>query len=131
MSGATAFSCRRAVPVSIGGIIVYCESFRATAARVLSEESTADGGTAVTNSAYRSTRLVFSGRVCTQGQPEDFILGFNGLVHSAADFTVEYMGLIYGGCRMLSYSFEDKGGEWAEVSVTAVTEQTVERRADP
>ena len=131
MSEVTAFSCRKAVPVDIGGITVYCESFKASAARVLNEESTADGGTAVTNSAFRSSRLSFSGRVCTQGQPGDFVLGFNALVHSPADFSVEYMGLIFSGCRMMSYSLEDKGGEWAEISVTLTTSETIERSDDP
>lgn len=127
MSSTAAFSERRAVPVVIGGVTLYCEGFRISAARVLNEESAADGSTAVTNSAYRSSRLTFRGRVCTEDAPEDFILGFNSLVHSAATFTIEYTGLVFSGCRMLGYTIEDKGGEWADISVTVATGETVTR----
>lgn len=127
MSSTAAFSERRAEPVAIGGITLYCESFRISAARVMNEESAADGSTAVTNSAYRSSRLTFRGRVCTQGAPGDFILGLNGLVHSAAAFTIEYTGLVFSGCRMLAYTLEDKGGEWADISVTVATAETITR----
>lgn len=127
MNRVTAFSERRAEPVIIGGITLYCEDFRITAARVMNEESAVDGSTAVTNSAYRSSRITFRGRVCTQGAPEDFILSLNGLVHSAAAFTIEYTGLVFSGCRMLAYTIEDKGGEWADISVTVVTAETITR----
>lgn len=130
MSSITTLTEREAVPVNIGGTTVYCESFGITAARVLTEESTADGGTVLTNSAFRSSRLTFSGRVCTQSGGGELILGLNALVHSSAAFGIEYMGLVFTGCHMLSYTLEDKGGNWADISVTVITAETV-RRAEP
>ena len=130
MSSITILTEREAVPVNIGGTVIYCESFRITAARVLTEESTADGGTVLTNSALRSSRLTFSGRVCTQSRGGELIPDFNALVHSSSAFVIEYMGLVFAGCRMLSYTLEDRGGDWADVSVTVITAETV-RRAEP
>ncbi len=127
MSAISELSCREAVPVTIGGSTVYCERFRAFSVRRINEEPTADGGAVITNNSTGSTRLVFSGRVCTDNSPGDFVYSFNDLVHSASAITVEYMGLSFSGCRMLSYSFEDKGGEWADVSVTLMTSDAVTR----
>ena len=127
MSEVTELSYREAVPVVIGGSTLYCERFRAFSVRRINEESDAAGGTVITNNATGSTKLIFTGRICTEGSPEDFIYSFNELVHSASAIAVEYMGLSFTGCRILSYSFEDRGGEWADVSVTLMTSETITR----
>lgn len=127
MSTVTELSYREAVPVNIGGVTVYCERFRAAAERRINEESTADGGSVLTNSASRSTELTFTGRICTDDSPEDFIYSFNSLVRSSSSFNVTYMELIFAACCMVSYSFEDKGGEWADVSVTLLTNDSITR----
>ncbi len=127
MSNVTELSYREAKPVSINGKTVYCERFRAFSARSINEESTVDGGLVITDNASRSTRLVFYGRVCTDDSPESFILNFNQLVHSASAFAVTFMGLIFSSCRMLSYSFDSRGGDWADVTVTLVTSDSIAR----
>ena len=131
MSTYTALTERSALPVNIGGTVIYCESFRISAARVMKEESTADGGTVLTNSAFRSSRLAFTGRVCITDGPEDIILGYNALVRPASGFGINYMGLSFSDCRMLSYTLEDKGGEWADVTVTVMTAEPVIREVTP
>lgn len=131
MTEVTAINERKPVPVAIGGSTLFCEGFKASAVRSITEESTSDGGTVFTNNASRSTKLIFSGRVCTEGSPADFIYSFNALVNSSAGFNVEYMGLVFSGCRMLSYSFSDNGGDWADVTVTLITADAVARSANP
>lgn len=127
MSITTELSYREAQPVTISGVTVYCERFRAFSARNINEESTVDGNTVITGNAIRNTRLVFYGRVCTEDSPEAFILNFNQLVHSASAFTVDFMGLSFPTCRMFSYSFDSKDGDWADVTVTLVTSDTIIR----
>ena len=128
MSTVTAINERKPAEVVIGGVAFYCESFKASAVRSIAEESTSDGGTVFTNTASRSTRLTFAGRVSTDGAPENAVYSFNGLVNSAAAFNVEHMGLVFADCRMLSYTFDDKGGDWADVTVVLLTAEPVTRR---
>lgn len=124
----TALIKREPVPVRIGGLTLYCESFKAVAARAVAEESSADGAVVITNNAARSTRLTFSGRVCTEGEPESFVLAVNNMIRSGESFTAEYMGLRFPECRLLSYSFEDKGGEAALAQVTLISSGETEER---
>lgn len=131
MRTVTAISERKPAAVVIGGVTLYCESFRASAVRSIAEESTADGGTVLTNNAFRSTRLTFSGRVSIDGAPENAVLSFNALVSSASPFNVEHMGLVFADCRMLSYSFDDRGGDWADVTVVLLTAEPVARSVAP
>lgn len=112
---------REAVPVKIGGLTLYCEGFKAYGARAVAEESSADGAAVITNNSARGTRLTFSGRVCTEGAPESFVLAANDMIRSGDTFTVEYTGMIFYACRLISYSFEDKGGEAALASVTLIS----------
>lgn len=128
MRTVTTLSERKPEAVIIGGTTLYCESFKASAVRSITEESTADGGTVLTNSASRSTRLVFSGRVSAEDLPQNAVYRFNALVNSASAFNVEYMELRFSDCRMLSYSFDDKGGDWADVTVVLLTAEPVTRR---
>ena len=127
MSTVTAVNERKPAEVVIGGVTFFCESFKASAVRSIAEESTSDGGTVVTNNASRSTRLTFTGRVSTEGASEDAVYSFNALVNSASVFNVEHMGLVFADCRMLSYTFDDKGGDWADVTVVLLTAEPVTR----
>ncbi|MBP5378664.1 MAG: hypothetical protein J6Y64_03895 [Ruminococcus sp.] len=127
MRTVTAINERKPAAVVIGGVTLFCESFRASAVRSITEESTADGETVFTNNASRSTRLTFSGRVSIDGSPEDAVLSFNALVNSASSFNVEHMGLVFADCRMLSYSFDDRRGDWADITVVLLTAEPVSR----
>ncbi|MBP5580182.1 MAG: hypothetical protein J6X85_00060 [Ruminococcus sp.] len=127
MRTVTAINERKPAAVVIGGVTLFCESFRASAVRSITEESTADGETVLTNNASRSTRMTFSGRVSIDGSPEDAVLSFNALVNSASPFNVEHMGLIFADCRMLSYSFDDRRGDWADITVVLLTAEPVSR----
>ena len=125
----TSLTSREAVPVTIGGVVMYCERFKASAVRSISENSTVNSDTVITNNSSRSTKLIFFGRICTDSSPDDFIFSFNDLVHSASPILVSYMGLDFNNCHMLAYTFSDNGGEWADVSVTLLTADTITRSA--
>ena len=131
MRTVTAINQRKPAAVVIGGVTLFCESFKASAVRSITEESTADGKTVLTNNASRSTRLTFTGRVSIDGAPENAVLSFNALVNSANTFNVEHMGLVFANCRMLSYAFDDKGGDWADAAVVLITVEPVTRRTEP
>ena len=127
----TSLSDRKAVPVVIGGITIYCEGFKASALRNIDENSTVVGDTVMTSNASRSTKLIFTGRICSENSPDDALFSLNALVNSASSFTVEYMGLDFDNCYMSAYSFTDKGGDWTDVSVTLITADTITRSVSP
>lgn len=122
----TELTKHEAVPVSISNIVIYCDSFKASAARIINEESTADGGSVFTNNASRSTKLTFSGRVYSENAA-DFVYSFNALAKSSAVFNVEYMGLCFNSCRMLAYTLDNKKSDWADVTVTLTTKDNITR----
>lgn len=125
----TELTKHEAVPVNIASAVIYCDSFKAVSARSINEESTADGGSVFTNNASRSTKLTFSGRIFAD-YSADFICGFNALVKNSAAFNVEYMGLCFNNCRLLSYTFDNRKGDWADVTVTLLTDDNIVRSDD-
>ena len=127
MSTVPELSQREAVPVDINGSVIYCEKFEAHAARSINEESTVDGEAVITGNGSRSTKLVFTGRICTDDSPEDLIISFSSLVSSAELFDIEYMGLEFDDCCMLSFDFDDSGGEWADISVSVIVNGSISR----
>lgn len=122
----TSLTKHEAVPVNIADTAIYCESFKASAVRSISEESTVDGGSVFTNMACRSTKLSFSGRLIADDSG-DFIYSFNALIKGGDCFDVEYMGLSFVNCHMLSYTLDSKGEDWAAVSVTLISNDDIQR----
>ena len=118
MSTETYLSRPKAVPVNIGDMQLYCEEFTASAARALSEEGTVSGGAAVTGTFPRSAKLTLSGRVFDEDSPLRHVLMLNDMLRSASVLTVEYRGLFFGNCRIVSYKAGDCGSEWLDISIT-------------
>jgi len=118
MSTETYLCRRKAVPVNIGDMQLYCEEFTAAAARALSEEGTVSGGAAVTGTFPHSTKLTMKGRVFDEDEPLRHVLTLNDMLRSASVLTVEYRGLFFGNCRIVSYKAGDSGSDWIDVSVT-------------
>jgi hypothetical protein len=123
----TSLSDRKAVPVVIRGITLYCENFKAVSVRNIVETSTSTGNMAITSNASRSTKLIFTGRICSEDAPADALFSFNAFVNLASPFNVTYMGLTFNNCYMSAYSFTDKGGDWIDVSVTLITADDITR----
>ena len=82
----SAISTREAVPVDVGMITLYCESFKASAVTALYEQPTVTGTTVLTNKCRKSTKLTLSGRVYDENSPLS---------------TVTYINNITGNCTFI------------------------------
>ncbi|MBR4626855.1 MAG: hypothetical protein IKO47_04020 [Ruminococcus sp.] len=118
MSTSTFLEQRKAVPVYIGDMLLYCESFTAEAERTVAEKSTVDGDAALTNTFPRRAKLTLTGRVFNEEEPLMNVLMLNDMLRSASVLTVEYRGLYFGNCRILSYKAADTGKSFLDLSLT-------------
>lgn len=113
---------REAVPVQIGPVTLYCESFRAAGSSVLYEQPTVSGGTVITNRYKRSSELTFTGRV--YGTAAEIIAVFDILTGGHPALSLTYRELSFTGCLLRSYTAEDSGGDFTDVTVTLSTNDT-------
>ncbi|MBR1591657.1 MAG: hypothetical protein IJ666_01420 [Ruminococcus sp.] len=113
---------RTAAPITVGDIDFYCESMKVSAVNLFYEQPTVSGGTVVSNEYTKASRLTFSGRICGDTRFET-MADLNNMMKSVSDFSVSYMGIIIGGCRLQSFTFSDNGLDYAEISLTLVTYQ--------
>ena len=110
---------RESVPVQIGAVTLYCESFRAAGSAVIYEQPSVSGKTVVTNRYKRSSELTFRGRV--YGTAADTIAVFDARTGSSSPLSLTYRELSFTGCTLRSYSAEDSGGDFTEITATLVT----------
>jgi len=110
---------RESVPVQIGAVTLYCESFRAAGSAVIYEQPSVSGKTVVTNRYKRSSELTFRGRV--YGTAADIIAVFDTLTGGSSPLSLTYRELSFTGCTLRSYSAEDGGGDFIDITVTLVT----------
>ena len=127
MSASTVISTRKAVPVAIGSVTLYCESFRAAAAMTVTEASAVSGGGIVTNSAPRCEKLTFTGRIADEEQPLGAVMELNNMLRAPEPFDVEYRGLVFPDCVIQSFTADDNGCDYIEVSVTLITPELTEQ----
>lgn len=111
---------REAVPVKIGYMELYCESFKAYAVSDLSEQLAVSGANVITNSGRKSTKLLFKGRVYNEKVPLQFVLISNSLGYDG-NYTIEYRGLVFENCIICGFTVEDKGEDFVYVTVTVAT----------
>ncbi|MBP3761448.1 MAG: hypothetical protein J6I55_08270 [Ruminococcus sp.] len=116
---------RTAQPVNIGDIDFYCESMKASAVNVFYEQPTVSGDTVISNEYRKASKLIFSGRAYIDSQFR-ILANLNNMMKSSQSFSVTYMGIIIDGCRLQSFTFDDKGLDYAEISVTLITYQDME-----
>ncbi len=116
---------RTAQPVSIGDIDFYCESMKASAVNAFYEQPTVSGDTVISNEYRKASKLIFSGRAYIDSQFK-ILANLNNMMKSSQSFSVTYMGIIIDGCRLQSFTFDDKGLDYAEISVTLITYQDME-----
>lgn len=115
---------REAIPVTIGYVELYCESFKASAVSNLAEQITVSGGNIITNRCKKSTRLVFKGRVCNETRP----LGFLAIANTMSNpngYTIEYRGIKFTNCVICGFTVEDKGDDFIYVTVNVATPDSV------
>ena len=132
MSTSTFISNRRAVPVNIGTMQLYCESMVLSAKRAVSEASTVSGSGTVTNTSPRCADITLKGRAFNEEQPLHSAAVLDSLLRSSTALTVQYRGLIFNSCRILTYEVTDSGRDYADISVSlssaGVTEPETEER---
>ena len=115
---------REAIPVKIGYMDLYCESFKASAVSELSEQPTVSGVAMITNRFKKATRIVFKGRVYNEGQSLSFVTIAN-IMNSQAGYTIKYKELEFKNCMIYGFTVEDKGDDFVYVSVTIVTTDAI------
>lgn len=121
----TVLNNRQAIPVTIAGFVLYCEEFKASAVRSISEEPTVMGKRAVTKSFPRATKLIFSGRISNETDPLDFVMKANNILHSKVKYDIAYRGIAFLNCTVQGFTAEDSGGDYIKASVTVVTSDNI------
>lgn len=108
---------REAVPVTIGQLTLYCESFRAVANTVLYEQPTVIGGTVITNKCAKAAKLTLAGRIYCGGGDLDVLTEINNM-NGSAGYSVVYRGVCFPDCTVQGYTAEDKGDDMLYVTLT-------------
>lgn len=108
---------REAVPVAIGQLTLYCESFRASGSTVLYEQPTVTGSTVVTNKYVRSSKLVLTGRICA-GDAALTVLTVLNNMNGTPGIDIVYRGVRFAGCTVQGYTAEDRGDDMLYVTLT-------------
>ncbi len=125
MTETTTLTSREAVPVTIGLITLYCENFKASAARRLTEESTVAGEGVITNDSNRAMEMTFSGRVYDEQEPLRYLLYAYNMLRSGMTASLNYRGLSFSACHMKAFNIEDIGEEYYNISITVMTQNSV------
>ena len=110
-------SHREAVPVAVGSITLYCESFKASAATSLYEQPTVTGATLLTNICVKSSKLSLSGRVYCGDAALPVLVQLNNITGTGG-ITIVYRGVRFRNCTVQSYTAEDRGDDMLYVSLT-------------
>jgi len=118
MSTSTFITNRKASPVTIGNMQLYCESMELSAKRVIAETSTVSGTGTVTNTAPRSAVITLKGRAFDETSPLKSAAQLDSLLRSSNTLTVQYRGLVFTSCRVLAFEVTDSGRDYIDVSVT-------------
>lgn len=129
MSSVTFISHNEAVPVTVGSCLLYCDSFKASAVKAVSEETTVNGMSIFTSSGIRALRLTFSGRIYDENSALDFLYAISNEM-SGQTFSIEYKGLRFTDCIMQKYEVSDSGKDWTEGTFTLITQSPV-REVEP
>lgn len=117
-------SVNEAVPVDIGYMKLYCESFKATATAEITGQPTVSGLFQVTNTSRKLTKLMFRGRVYNESNSLLFMMMINEMTF-AAEYTIEYKGLQFSNCMIHSLIVEDNCDDFVNVSITVVTPENI------
>ena len=108
---------RRAVPVDIGTMKLYCEEMSISGKRVIAEASTVSGSDTVTNTSPRCDCITLKGRTFDEEKPLHSAALLDQLLRSSSLLTVQYRGLVFNNCRILSFAVSDSGRDFVDVTV--------------
>lgn len=116
---------RKAFPVRIGDILMYCDGYKASAVRMLAEASTVSGNNIVTNGAPKAMRLTLRGRIIPSNKPMQFVCTAYNMLRSKVLFNIDCRGLSCTGCTLLSFSAEDTGKDYINAEITLASPNTL------
>ncbi|MBP3309214.1 MAG: hypothetical protein J6L05_00155 [Ruminococcus sp.] len=121
----TKLTSREALPVEIGSFRLYCEEFKASGVRSFSETASVSGDDIISNSCPKAAKVTFSGRICDEESPLGFIVYADNMMRSAAELDISYRGVEFSGCRIQSFSAEDRGEDYISASITLITPNNI------
>lgn len=121
MSTVTTVSRREATPVRIGAWLMYCEHFKAEGGRNYSEKSTVSGDAFFSNINQKALKITFEGRIYDEYLPLRGLLYTNAFMSSNGKCNITYRDAVFADCRVQSFTVDDVGEDYVNVSITLVT----------
>lgn len=116
----TEISEKRAFPVKIGTVELYCEKMTMTAETILNVNPTINGTAVMTNKCRRLTKFSFTGRVYNKEKPM-FLAGLANNLNGTENVEIVYKDLRFGRCTITGYSAIDSGEDYIELTINAAT----------
>lgn len=116
----TEVKVRKAFPVQIGNMTLYCESMKFSAETAIFENSTVTGFPLITNKDCKATRLSFTGRVYDEKYPMRWA-GFACNYNSYEGLDIIYRDLCFPKCIVTGVSAEDSGEDYITLTINAAT----------
>lgn len=107
--------------VNVGPLTIWTEEFKASAVKMIKEETMIDGSEAVTNASPRALKIVLKGRIANEINSFAFILNANEQLCSADRFDVKYKRLTFKNCYIQAFTAEDTSDDYIRISLTLIT----------
>ena len=123
MNGDLIIEQRKAVPVFICGIQLFCDSFSVSDTKVIAERATVSGGNAVTNIHPKCSRVVLKGRTFNETTPIEPVCVLKGFMDNSQTFNFFYRGISCKKCRVAAFTVEDSGRNYLDFSLTLAVEE--------
>lgn len=123
MNGDLILEQRKAVPVLICGIQLFCDSFSVSDTKVIAERATVSGGNAVTNIHPKCSRVVLKGRTFNETTPMEHVCVLKGFMDNSQTFNFFYRGISCKKCRVAAFTVEDSGRNYLDFSLTLSVEE--------
>lgn len=130
MSDTTYVSAKKPMAVTLGSFTLYCEHFFAERTRTFSEQNTSGGNIIFSNTGRKAMRITLKGRVYSEGLPASFLISVESLISGSDTVSFQYNGAVFNECRLLSFSYEDKGEDFIYASVTLITPEQAEAASE-
>jgi hypothetical protein len=111
---------KKAFPVKIGAMTLYCEKMTLSADTAVTVNPTVTGSSVVTNKCKKVTRLSFTGRIYNKEKPM-FYAGFANNLNGNEGVEIIYRDLRFVRCIITGIKAVDGGEDFVELTVEAST----------
>lgn len=113
-------SQKKAFPVKIGAVELYCEKMTLSAETTVRIEPTLDGRPIAANKCRYMTQLSFTGRVYEKAAPLR-MAGLANNLNGVEKQEIKYRNLRYPNCIITGFKAIDSGEDFIELTVNAAT----------